>query len=187
MRDFRPLIFTLINHIWVGDLAAGKKIIYFEDWGWYSPFYIFCVLSVHYKIFYACWACGKNCLARAHSALKSHNFSNFVKQTKDTQRVQILDNRFGDLQMGWKTIFIFDLALNCSLSMQKLKVFAEQTSKSWPKRKCLSQHFIQHCYICRSSDSTVSEDDGIELRTVATSAYRLSDALATRRDLIHQF
>ncbi len=29
---------------------------------------------------------------------------------------------------------------------------------------------IQHYFICRHSDSTVSEDDGIKLRTVATSA-----------------
>ncbi len=34
---------------------------------------------------------------------------------------------------------------------------------------------IQHCFICRPSDSTVSEDAGIEPRTVATSA------LAVRR------
>ena len=36
-------------------------------------------------------------------------------------------------------------------------------------------YFIQHCFICRPSDSTVSEDAGIEPRTVATSA------LAVRR------
>jgi hypothetical protein len=35
--------------------------------------------------------------------------------------------------------------------------------------------FIQNCFICRPSDSTVSEDAGIEQRTVATSA------LAVRR------
>jgi hypothetical protein len=29
---------------------------------------------------------------------------------------------------------------------------------------------IQHCFICRPSDSTMSEDTGIEPRTVATSA-----------------
>ncbi len=29
---------------------------------------------------------------------------------------------------------------------------------------------IQHCFICRPSDSTVSDDDGIEPRTVATLA-----------------
>jgi hypothetical protein len=29
---------------------------------------------------------------------------------------------------------------------------------------------IQHCFICRPTDSTVSEDAGIEPRTVATSA-----------------
>jgi hypothetical protein len=29
---------------------------------------------------------------------------------------------------------------------------------------------IQHCFICRPSDSTVSEDAGLEPRTVATTA-----------------
>jgi hypothetical protein len=29
-------------------------------------------------------------------------------------------------------------------------------------------YFVQHCFICRPSDSTVSEDVGIEPRTVAT-------------------
>ncbi len=38
-----------------------------------------------------------------------------------------------------------------------------------------SMNSIQHCFICRPSDSTVSEDAGIEPRTVATSA------LAVRR------
>ncbi len=33
-----------------------------------------------------------------------------------------------------------------------------------------SMYCIQHCFICRPSDSTVSEDDGIEPRTVETSA-----------------
>ena len=37
------------------------------------------------------------------------------------------------------------------------------------------QYFIQHCFIYRPSDSTVSEDAGIEPRTVATTA------LAVRR------
>ncbi len=36
-------------------------------------------------------------------------------------------------------------------------------------------HFIQHCFICRPSDSTVSEDAEIEPRTFATTA------LAVRR------
>jgi hypothetical protein len=36
-------------------------------------------------------------------------------------------------------------------------------------------HFIQHCFICRPSDSTVSENARIEPRTVATSS------LAVRR------
>jgi hypothetical protein len=34
---------------------------------------------------------------------------------------------------------------------------------------------IQHCFICRPSDSTVSEDAGIEPRIIATTA------LAVRR------
>ncbi len=31
-------------------------------------------------------------------------------------------------------------------------------------------YVLQHCFICRPSDSTVSEDAGIEPRTVATLA-----------------
>jgi hypothetical protein len=41
-------------------------------------------------------------------------------------------------------------------------------------------YFIQHCFICRPSDSTVSTDAGIEPRTVATDAL----AVTTRLDLI---
>jgi hypothetical protein len=36
-------------------------------------------------------------------------------------------------------------------------------------------YFIQHCFICRLSDPTVSEDAGIEPRTFATLAVRRSD------------
>jgi hypothetical protein len=32
-------------------------------------------------------------------------------------------------------------------------------------------YFIQHCFICHPSDSTVLEDAGIELRTVARFAF----------------
>ncbi len=41
-------------------------------------------------------------------------------------------------------------------------------------------YYIQHCFICRPSDSTVSTDAGIEHRTVATDAL----AVTTRLDLI---
>ncbi len=34
----------------------------------------------------------------------------------------------------------------------------------------LFMYFIQHCFICRPSDSIVSEDAGIDPRTVATLA-----------------
>jgi len=33
-----------------------------------------------------------------------------------------------------------------------------------------TMYFIQHCFICRPSDSIVSEDAGIEPRTVATTS-----------------
>jgi hypothetical protein len=41
----------------------------------------------------------------------------------------------------------------------------------WVKLPTLSsnKYFMQHCFICRPSDSAVSEDAGNELRTVATS------------------
>ncbi len=38
----------------------------------------------------------------------------------------------------------------------------------------LSMYCNQHCFICRPSDSTVSEDAGIEPRPVATSALAVS-------------
>ncbi len=44
---------------------------------------------------------------------------------------------------------------------------------------------IQHCFICRPSASTVSEDAGIEPRTVATIRHWLSYALTTLLDFIH--
>ncbi len=44
--------------------------------------------------------------------------------------------------------------------------------------------YIQHCFICRPSDSTVPTDAGIEPTTVATGALAVrSDALTTRLDL----
>jgi hypothetical protein len=49
-------------------------------------------------------------------------------------------------------------------------------------------YYIQHCFICRPSDSTVPTDAGIEPRTVATGALAVrSDALTTRLDLIRIF
>jgi hypothetical protein len=35
---------------------------------------------------------------------------------------------------------------------------------------CTISYCIQHCFFCRSSDSTVSENAGIEHRTIATLA-----------------
>ncbi len=44
---------------------------------------------------------------------------------------------------------------------------------------------IQHCFISRLSDSTVSEDADIEPRTVATSALAVRRSNHARLDLIH--
>jgi hypothetical protein len=45
---------------------------------------------------------------------------------------------------------------------------------------------IQHCFICRPSDSTVSEDAGIEPRLVATTALAVRRSNTTWLDLIHK-
>jgi hypothetical protein len=39
---------------------------------------------------------------------------------------------------------------------------------------------IQHCFICRPSESTVTEDAGIEPRTVATTALAIALALGEK-------
>jgi hypothetical protein len=44
-------------------------------------------------------------------------------------------------------------------------------------------YFIQHCFVCRPSDSTVSEDAGIEPRTDCCDfGIGKPDALTTRLD-----
>jgi hypothetical protein len=55
-------------------------------------------------------------------------------------------------------------------------------------------YFIQHCFICRLSESTVSEDAGIKPRTVATLAFLVRrsnhaqlDLIHTQLDLIHNY
>jgi hypothetical protein len=45
--------------------------------------------------------------------------------------------------------------------------------------------FIQHCFICRPSDSTVSEDAGIEPRTGCDLLHWQSGVLTIRLDLIY--
>ncbi len=49
-------------------------------------------------------------------------------------------------------------------------------------------YYIQHCFICRPSDSIVPTDAGIEPRTVATGALVGSQTLyiTTRLDLIRK-
>jgi hypothetical protein len=42
-------------------------------------------------------------------------------------------------------------------------------------------YFIQHCFTCRPSDSTVSEDAGIEPRNVATSALAVRSSINSAR------
>ncbi len=43
-------------------------------------------------------------------------------------------------------------------------------------------YIIQHCFICRPSDSTVSEDAGIKPKTVATLAW-----LGYKKLVVHYF
>jgi len=45
-----------------------------------------------------------------------------------------------------------------------------QLQQQFFKRDFFLMYVIQHCFICRPSDSNVSEDAGIEPRTVANSA-----------------
>jgi hypothetical protein len=48
-----------------------------------------------------------------------------------------------------------------------------------------SMYCIQHCFVCRPPDFTVSEDAGIEPRTIATSALAIRRSNQYRLDLIH--
>ncbi len=47
--EFRHRVYTLKNSIWVCDLGT-EKIVYYEDWGLYSPFYFLSVYWVSAKI-----------------------------------------------------------------------------------------------------------------------------------------
>jgi hypothetical protein len=49
------------------------------------------------------------------------------------------------------------------------------------------QYFIQHCFICRPSDSSESEDAGIEPRTVVTSALAVRRSNHSAGSHPHQF
>ncbi len=44
---------------------------------------------------------------------------------------------------------------------------------------------IQHCFICRPSDSTVSKDTGIEPRTIATTALAVRRSNSSARSHPH--
>jgi hypothetical protein len=46
----------------------------------------------------------------------------------------------------------------------KLEIYFKKTGIFY----FISMYYIQHCFICRPTDFTVSEDAGIEPRTVAT-------------------
>jgi hypothetical protein len=47
--------------------------------------------------------------------------------------------------------------------------------------------FCQHCFICHSSDSTVSEDAGTKLRTVATLAFAFRRSNHSARSRVSGF
>jgi hypothetical protein len=56
--------------------------------------------------------------------------------------------------------------LCCGLSLQEVGAVIFY----FPNQIVFYMYDIQHCFICRPSDSTVSEDAGIEPRTVASTA-----------------
>jgi hypothetical protein len=67
---------------------------------------------------------------------------------------------------------------NC-LRIQRIRIRAHNTANLHEEKNTyrgiflvffLLMYVIQHCFICRPSDSTVSEDAGIEPRTVTTLA-----------------
>jgi hypothetical protein len=77
-------------------------------------------------------------------------------------------------------MLMFDRRVNC-----KFKYDLTYTSLCYPLKGGFFQYFIQHCFICRPSDSTMPENAGIEPRIVATSALAVRRSITTRLDLIH--
>ncbi len=74
---------------------------------------------------------------------------------------------------GTAYLFLASLALVVVLGIKVSSTMFDLIYSTFTVPWCLYStlmHFIQHCFICRSSDSTVSEDAGIESRTVTTSA-----------------
>jgi hypothetical protein len=67
-----------------------------------------------------------------------------------------------------RSIFVVGNFLNVGLDFFFLNIF-------FGDFLFFSSYYIQHCFICRPSDSTVPTDAGIEPRTVVTGA------LAVRR------
>jgi hypothetical protein len=74
---------------------------------------------------------------------------------------------------------------NSALAQNHKKIPRNPLAGNFPIAQCLfwfelitggfldfvSMYCIQHCFICRPSDFSVSEDAGIESRTVATSSW----------------
>jgi hypothetical protein len=58
---------------------------------------------------------------------------------------------------------IFDSFL-CKSHYLDILCLNRKSSTPPPPRRNFFQYFIQHCFICRLSDSAVSEDAGIELQ-----------------------
>ncbi len=54
--------------------------------------------------------------------------------------------------------------------------------RKYLKRDFLFMYVIQHCFICRPADSTLSEDAGIEPRTVTTLALTIATLALTDCD-----
>ncbi len=74
----------------------------------------------------------------------------------------------------WKAIHLWSHAICVTWLTDQVYIFQSTSWICFP-RIFIFMYIIQHCFICCLSDSTVSEDAGIEPRTFATSA------LTTRR------
>ncbi len=67
---------------------------------------------------------------------------------------------------------------------QRCFSFLYSTYEHLTGRNSFCMYFIQYCFVCRLSDSTVSEDDWIEPRTVTTLALALRCSNHSVIDLI---
>jgi hypothetical protein len=123
LRFSTHFFFTTINPIWVGDLRPGEFLIFFEDYGRYSPFLFLRMLSVRQKIAHADWACAKKLPTEAECALK--------KMSKQGINLRTLSLRL-------------QFAYACWACARKLPTQAEPAQKKLPTQ---AEHALKNCLL----------------------------------------